>query len=893
MHRVTSRQRLFSWDHFDASPPSTEEDDKKERSKPQQLQTLQQNIRQANNPNFIVDSSYRAKHDYGFHTYDDDDDDDDQSDYKTCCMSMSRHGSMLFNQQSFGCTSKDDGDNSYNDKDGGEEEEVKVKTPETSQVKTGNNFVNIISDVEDDNEDEDDDDDVDERYSSFGGYMTNREIINKTSSSSTTIASSLFLTPSLSPAFHNYEKKPIQDKEKQHQHLTLIAHVNRDVQYHILSFLDLHSLRSTSLSCRYLYELLTEQNEFNLNSNCAKQSGTESIESSVADASASASGGCARNAIWWDVMKRQWPFLPLGNNCDSNISSSLETVRRRENEQVLPFSPYMVHFTTTCTLSATENSSNDVCGTDTNINYGKILTQSYTKHPPTKIHSSFFDLLPSSPSTMAAAAVTAPIPFLLQNQAPDIVVLRHQRRGNDGGDDDQFEGGRRMHGRNRTSKLFTSYTMNVNRRELKSFSSNYIPSYEKKNDDKEENNLTTVSSMGCSLSSLSSLVSCETSTDSESYCKFEVVQYIGRVGVGDRSIRSNEPFPRPLESLPVFKPEPGTTTANATMLSLSSTSSSHRSSSENSSDYFMSRMVGRKRSLPQEESISPLTMTATPSLSSLPGLASPMNFFDRLRSCNRKSGTVDAVVHANQHPTNNGSANTSLGTINALFVNNRAKSFLQRNGRGKFPFVSPMVTKCTYLYDDQCPKLKRYMEIDITPRMMAYFEVSILPRHEEQEKVVPTVEAGRIDDPEINGGGVNEVEENIDTNTSSACVAIGLSMEEYLASVRMPGWDEYSYGYHGDDGGIFHSRGDMIRVYGPKYNVGDTVGCGVNYLNGGIFFTLNGDFLGYAWCNEKTVLDGRVDLYPTVGVDSPNPLACNFGNERPFVWDFPKFVARN
>ena len=107
----------------------------------------------------------------------------------------------------------------------------------------------------------------------------------------------------------------------------------------------------------------------------------------------------------------------------------------------------------------------------------------------------------------------------------------------------------------------------------------------------------------------------------------------------------------------------------------------------------------------------------------------------------------------------------------------------------------------------------------------------------------------------------------------------------------MPGWDASSYGYHGDDGGLFHSHGEMLRVYGPKFNVGDTVGCGVNYMNGGIFFTLNGDFLGYAWLNEQIVTEGREELYPTVGVDSKDFIACNFGNESPFVFNFARFVS--
>ena len=59
-----------------------------------------------------------------------------------------------------------------------------------------------------------------------------------------------------------------------------------------------------------------------------------------------------------------------------------------------------------------------------------------------------------------------------------------------------------------------------------------------------------------------------------------------------------------------------------------------------------------------------------------------------------------------------------------------------------------------------------------------------------------------------------------------ACVAVGISLNNWEGHGKMPGWDIYSYGYHGDDGGLFHRNGDIIRLYGPKYDEGDTVGCG-------------------------------------------------------------------
>jgi hypothetical protein len=45
--------------------------------------------------------------------------------------------------------------------------------------------------------------------------------------------------------------------------------------------------------------------------------------------------------------------------------------------------------------------------------------------------------------------------------------------------------------------------------------------------------------------------------------------------------------------------------------------------------------------------------------------------------------------------------------------------------------------------------------------------------------------------------------------------------------------------------------------------------------------------------NEKIVMDGKVDLFPTVGLDSADPIACNFGNKIPFVFNFAGFVAND
>jgi hypothetical protein len=62
----------------------------------------------------------------------------------------------------------------------------------------------------------------------------------------------------------------------------------------------------------------------------------------------------------------------------------------------------------------------------------------------------------------------------------------------------------------------------------------------------------------------------------------------------------------------------------------------------------------------------------------------------------------------------------------------------------------------------------------------------------------------------------------------------------------MLGWDEGSWGYHGDDGKTFdNGRNNETRdIYGPRYDTGDVIGCGVNFGQRIAFFTKNGVLLG-------------------------------------------------
>ncbi len=106
-------------------------------------------------------------------------------------------------------------------------------------------------------------------------------------------------------------------------------------------------------------------------------------------------------------------------------------------------------------------------------------------------------------------------------------------------------------------------------------------------------------------------------------------------------------------------------------------------------------------------------------------------------------------------------------------------------------------------------------------------------------------------------------------------VGMAASVEEG----RLPGWPAGSFGYHGDDGNFYF--GGNHRAFGPRFGLGDVVGCGCDEIKGDLFFTLNGRFLGVAVSGVNSF-----KLRPSVGmVQSGQKLLANFG-QLPFLWDF-------
>ncbi|RLN89102.1 hypothetical protein BBJ28_00006558 [Nothophytophthora sp. Chile5] len=160
-----------------------------------------------------------------------------------------------------------------------------------------------------------------------------------------------------------------------------------------------------------------------------------------------------------------------------------------------------------------------------------------------------------------------------------------------------------------------------------------------------------------------------------------------------------------------------------------------------------------------------------------------------------------------------------------------------------------------------------------------YFEIQIVQRDAPtrvRPAQVATAETQRDEDDQQEQEQQAEEEE---------LTSLGLVPASFPLVGRQPGWNQRSYGYHGDDGRVYRqtTRG---RHFGPRFGTKDTVGCGVRRdmqtAESRVFFTSNGEILTRE--GESEIECPHASWYPAVGVDSYNEVRVNFGQE-PFAHD--------
>ncbi|KAF9585119.1 hypothetical protein BGW38_003828 [Lunasporangiospora selenospora] len=123
--------------------------------------------------------------------------------------------------------------------------------------------------------------------------------------------------------------------------------------------------------------------------------------------------------------------------------------------------------------------------------------------------------------------------------------------------------------------------------------------------------------------------------------------------------------------------------------------------------------------------------------------------------------------------------------------------------------------------------------------------------------------------------GVFYFEITIDTFKGNSALSVGIASKSLRRNCQV-GWDLNSWGYHSDDGFLYFGNGKQNIVYSFKYGEGDTIGCGINFVDRAIFFTMNGDMMGVAF----RFIKDSIPLYPAVGLSqSGTEINANFGDQ--------------
>ncbi|KAA3673598.1 uncharacterized protein DEA37_0004467 [Paragonimus westermani] len=110
----------------------------------------------------------------------------------------------------------------------------------------------------------------------------------------------------------------------------------------------------------------------------------------------------------------------------------------------------------------------------------------------------------------------------------------------------------------------------------------------------------------------------------------------------------------------------------------------------------------------------------------------------------------------------------------------------------------------------------------------------------------------------------------------------------FLTHLFAQGMEANSYGYHSNNGAIYHGSKELNPTTGPTYGEADVIGCGVNFVTNSVFFTKNGVFMGPITTGKKL----PHPVYPCIALACAKcHVSANFGQHK-FTFDIGQYIAR-
>ncbi|EAU38602.1 conserved hypothetical protein [Aspergillus terreus NIH2624] len=251
-------------------------------------------------------------------------------------------------------------------------------------------------------------------------------------------------------------------------------------------------------------------------------------------------------------------------------------------------------------------------------------------------------------------------------------------------------------------------------------------------------------------------------------------------------------------------------------------------------------------------------------------------YISRLDAAQRAKAASHRDVFSSSHASNPLSTSSSQASLPRMAPSHRGMTYdiIERETPGDDDHLLPLPSR----WNDS----DKYSGLELTNGGLEVRYTGAVNKHDHEAAAV------RADNPMPPQCGIYYFEITILSKPKEGMIGIGFSSNK-AAVDRLPGWEQESWAYHGDDGKSFFGESQgQGRQYGPTFGANDTVGCGVNFSTGCAFFTKNGVFLGNAF---RELRDLKV--YPSVGMKKQPPvhLAANFG-QQPFMFDIDGMVKK-